>query len=62
MNDLTRFVLGLMMLAGVIVVVLGFILSSVSYDSPVWRKTGMQVSLMGAVLVAVSAIIYGVSL
>lgn len=57
--DLTTFLAGLGMMAGVITIILGLALSQVS-DKAVWHSTGRKVSLLGAVLLACSAIIYGV--
>lgn len=60
MDSLLAFETGLGMLTGLIVIVLGLVLSQNSLGSKVWLQTGRKISLLGAVLFAASAVIYGV--
>lgn len=62
MDDLNRFMLGLLMITAVIVIGLGLIMSHNSYLQPTWYGTGRKISLLGAVLLAASIIIYGAAL
>lgn len=62
MDSIAQLVTGLGMITGLIVIVLGLALSHNSYGVQEWFHTGRAVSLLGAILLAVSTIAYGVIL
>lgn len=62
MNSIAQLATGLGMIMGLILIVLGIVLSQNSYLVAEWFGAGRVVSLLGAALLAISAIIYGVFL
>lgn len=59
MYSITQLVAVLGMVTGLIVIVLGIVLSQNSYLVAEWFRTGRIVTLIGAILLAISSIIYG---
>lgn len=62
MDPIAQVVAGLGMIAGLIVIVLGLALSHNSYGVDAWLMTGRKISLLGSVILSISAIAYGVIL
>lgn len=62
MNSIAQLATGLGMITGLIVIILGIVLSQNSYLVAEWFGAGRILSLLGAVLLSSSATIYGVLL